>query len=100
MIRINEPGVVLLYDGRLARVIGIAEGRTICLRFVEEAPCATCGHQPGIDLLEHAPLFQDHVQPVATVGEAATKSQREQIIHDGLLEALLNQLTPRRPVKS
>lgn len=67
MKRVDEPGTVLLYDGKLARVIGIAEGRTIIMQFVDDDTCQTCGHEPGLNVLEHSPRFQEHVEPVSTI---------------------------------
>lgn len=65
--KVNAPGAVVHYKGTLMEVIGIGEGRTITLRSLVDAPCARCGHLPGVSLLEHSPLFQDNVQPVETV---------------------------------
>lgn len=67
MKRITGPGVVLRYDGELHEVIGIAEGRTIHLRSLERGPCEACGRQPDVEILEHAPNLQDHVEPVETL---------------------------------
>lgn len=67
MKRVDEPDTILLYDGKLARVVGIAEGRTIILQFLDEQPCPTCGSEPRMHALEHSPMFQDHVQPVPTL---------------------------------
>jgi hypothetical protein len=67
MKRVSEPGAFLVFDGRLARVVGIAEGRTIHMQFVEEDPCPACGHQPGADVLEHSPLFQKGAEAVPTI---------------------------------
>lgn len=59
--------MLVRYDGKLAEVVAIGEGRTIHLRYVAEPPCPGCGRPAGVDLLEHAPLLQDHVEPVKTV---------------------------------
>lgn len=67
-IDIDDLGALLLYDGRLARVLAIAEGRTITLEFLEEGPCPTCGNPSRLELLEHAPLFQEHIAPVRSIG--------------------------------
>lgn len=61
-------GALLTYEGRLVRVIGIAEGRTLLLRPVEEVPCPTCRSEGVIHVLEQSRLFQDHAQPVETMG--------------------------------
>lgn len=66
-IAIEDLGALLLYDGRLARVLAIAEGRTITPEFVEEDGCPTCGAPSRLELLEHAPLFQDHVTAIRTI---------------------------------
>ena len=63
----SELGSLLLYDGELVRVVGITEGRTICLEYVERSPCARCNEPLRLHLLEHAPLFQDHVEAVYTL---------------------------------
>lgn len=60
-------GKVVLYEGKLARIVGVGEGRTVHMRFVEEPPCPTYGHQPGADVLTHSPLFQSNVQPAPTL---------------------------------
>lgn len=67
MKRIENPGAVVSYEGKLWIVVGIGEGRTITMESLEESECARCGHQPRVSLLEHSPLFQDHVRPVETV---------------------------------
>lgn len=66
-VRVNRPGDVLLYDGELAEVIGIGEGRSITLQFIRKETCPTCGSEPRLHLLEHSPLFQDHAEPVGTI---------------------------------
>ncbi len=66
-VRVSEPGELLLYDGELFRVVGIAEGRSIILDPVEESPCGRCEQPRRLHMLEHSPLFQDHVEPVKTV---------------------------------
>lgn len=58
---------VVLYEGRLARIYGVSEGRTVHMWFVEEERCMTCGHRPGADLLTHSRLFQNGVQPAPTL---------------------------------
>lgn len=68
MKRITQPGTILVFDGKLARVVGIGEGKSLHLEFIGEEPCGTCGHQPGDVLLEHAPLFQNGAHAVLTVG--------------------------------
>lgn len=67
MKRIEDVQAIVKYEGKLAEVVGIGEGRTIHMRFLGEPPCPTCGHHPGLDLLEHSPLFQRLVKPVDTV---------------------------------
>jgi hypothetical protein len=62
-----ELGMVVRYDGHLAEVYAIGEGRTISLRYIGEDPCPTCRRPTGVSLLEHAPLLQDRIEPVATV---------------------------------
>ena len=62
-----DLGMVVRYDGKLAEVYAIGEGRTISLRFVGEDPCPTCGRPAGVSLLEHAPLLRDKLEPVRTV---------------------------------
>jgi hypothetical protein len=62
-----ELGMVVRYEGKLAEVATIGEGRMIRLHFIGEEPCPTCGHPAGISVLEHAPLLQDHLEPVRTV---------------------------------
>lgn len=60
-------GKVVMYEGKLARIYSVAEGRVVGFRFVEEPPCPTCGHEPGADVLTHSPLFQSNVRPVPTL---------------------------------
>lgn len=62
-----ELGMVVRYDGKLAEVYAIGEGRTISLRFIGEDACPTCGRKAGVSHLEHAPLLQDKLEPVSTV---------------------------------
>ena len=62
-----DLGMVVRYDGKLAEVYAIGEGRTISLRYIGEEPCPTCGGTAGVELLEHAPLLQDKLEPVSTV---------------------------------
>jgi hypothetical protein len=65
--RALDLGMIVRYDGRLAEVQAIGEGRTITLRFVGEDPCPTCKREATVSLLEHAPLLQDKLEPVDTV---------------------------------
>lgn len=67
MKSVTNPATILLYDGRLARVIAIGEGRTIHMEFLDEEPCARCGRSDHLAVLEHSRLFQDHADPVETV---------------------------------
>lgn len=69
-------GKVVEYDGKLARIISVAEGRTVHMRFVEEPECPTCGHQPGISLLTHSPLFQTGVRPAQTLDAWEERNDR------------------------
>lgn len=64
-----ELGDVLLYEGELARVIGIGQGRTVVLEFPDAEPCPSCHTEKRVHLLEDSRLFQDGVQPVQTIGE-------------------------------
>lgn len=64
-----DVGMFVMYDGKLAEVFGIGDGRTIHLRWVGEDACPTCGCFAGVSLLEHAPLLQDKLEPVRTVAE-------------------------------
>lgn len=67
MVKRLELDMIVRYDGRLAEVVAIGEGRTISLRYICEEPCPTCGRKAGVELLEHAPLLQDKLEPVSTV---------------------------------
>ena len=62
-----DLGMVVRYEGKLAEVYAIGEGRTVSLRFIGEDACPTCGRSAGVSLLEHSPLMQDNLEPVATV---------------------------------
>lgn len=62
-----DVGQYVLYDGDLMQIMAIGEGRSITLRPVAGATCPTCGRHPDVNLMEHAPLFQEHVQPVPTI---------------------------------
>jgi hypothetical protein len=69
-----ELGMIVRHDGRLAEVESIADGRTIGLRYLDATQdrCAQCGQRTDRrDLLEHAPLLQDHLEPVVTIGSVA-----------------------------
>lgn len=65
--RVENPGAVVLYEGRLARVVSIGEGRTITLHPIDATDCPVCGVTPLVVLLEHSPLFQERVEPIETV---------------------------------
>lgn len=58
---------VVRYEGKLMEVIAIADGRTITLRPIANDPCPRCGSNGDVHLLEHGPLFQQHVHPVKTI---------------------------------
>lgn len=67
-MRVNGPGDVLLYDGELARVIDISDGRAIILEFVADtAPCPTCHQVRRVHVLEESRLFQNRARPVETL---------------------------------
>jgi hypothetical protein len=78
MMRVGrlELGMVVRYAGKLAEVNGISNGRVIHLHYVGEERCPTCGRPPGIDALEHAPLLQDKIEPVATPETIAVPFRR------------------------
>lgn len=59
-------GMVVRYDGDLAEVTGIGEGRTVYLKFIGADPCSACGRPAGVALLEHAPLLQEKLEAVVT----------------------------------
>lgn len=61
-----ELDMIVRYDGILAKVVAIGEGRTIQLAYIGVDPCPTCGRGAGIELLEHAPLLRDKLKPVDT----------------------------------
>lgn len=67
MKHISEPGSLLLYEGQLARVVGIATGKTLVLELVEHSACVHCGAPARIHVLEDSRLFQDKAEPVPTV---------------------------------
>lgn len=62
-----ELDQVVEYEGVLMKVFAIGEGRTISLRPVAESECPSCGSHGDVHLLEHSPLFQQHVHPVKTI---------------------------------
>lgn len=62
-----DLGMIVRYQGQLAEVQSIGEGRTVNLRFIGQDACPTCGRPAGVSLLEHSPLMQDNLEPVQTV---------------------------------
>lgn len=65
-----EINQIARYKGELVEVFAIGEGRTVYMRPVDARPCASCGSMGDVILLEDSPLFQDNVEPVATIGGA------------------------------
>jgi hypothetical protein len=74
--RVAGPGAIVLFEGKLARVVSVAEGRTVELELLDETPCSHCGSGSRRHLLEHSPLFQHHVRAVETVEESARLSEQ------------------------
>lgn len=68
MVVVERPGQVFVYNGVLAEVVGIGEGKTISFVIVGEPPCPTCGHNQ-MHLLEQSPRFQDNARPADTLRE-------------------------------
>lgn len=67
MKHVTQPGALVLYDGELTRVVGIATGRTLTLEYVEHSACHACGEARRVHVLEDSPLFQEKAEPVPTV---------------------------------
>jgi hypothetical protein len=62
-----DLGMVLRYKGELHEVIGTNDSRSLILAPVNKPPCPTCGDRGHVYVNEHAPLFQDHAEPVQTL---------------------------------
>lgn len=66
-----ELGDYLEYDGKLMKVIAIAEGKTIIMEPVghDNAKCPECGYsyKKQIDSLESCPNFQNGANPIKTI---------------------------------
>jgi hypothetical protein len=66
-----EPGMIVLLDGKLAEVIGVAQQPTAILRYVrdEDTPRCVCGLRQDRD--EHyvigSLLWRERVRPVETI---------------------------------
>lgn len=43
LVRVKNPGDLVMFKGEVARVVGIADGRTLTLDFIERDGCPTCG---------------------------------------------------------
>jgi hypothetical protein len=60
MKTVNEPGIIMRWNGELVKVVSIAEGKTIHMQSLErpfkEFYC-----------LEHSPNFQEGAEPVETL---------------------------------
>lgn len=69
MKKIEEPGTVIYYDGKLTKVIAIAEGKTIIMEEINQRECDLCGKKHQISVLESSPLFQKNSLPVKTLTE-------------------------------
>lgn len=66
---------IVRYKGELCEVVALGDGRTVYLRAVNAQPCPHCGRTDDPPaLLENSPLFQDNVEPVATIVEAGASS--------------------------
>lgn len=63
-----EPGVVLLWNGELMRVIAVTDRRTITLAKPNELPCVTCGVLDRVHVVEDSPLWQNNARPVQDLG--------------------------------
>lgn len=61
MKKIKEPSSYFLWEGKLAQVISIAEGKTIHFKVLEEN-----GSREHYRL-EHSPLFQNNAEPINTL---------------------------------
>lgn len=62
---------IVRYKGELVEVFAIGDGRTVYMRPIGAAPCSKCGSMGDLILLENSPLFQENVEPVATIGGVA-----------------------------
>lgn len=67
-----ELNQIVRYKGELCEVVALGDGRTVYLRAVNAQPCPHCGRTDNPPaLLEDSPLFQDNVEPVATIVESS-----------------------------
>ena len=61
-----KPGILVFYDGELARVLAVGEGVHITLEYLERPACPSCGPK-RVSMMEDSPLWRSHVEPVAPV---------------------------------
>jgi hypothetical protein len=59
--KIND---VFLYEGKIVKVTGIAEGKMIIMEYLEAAHLGQTTYQ-----LEHSPNFQNGAKPIGTIAE-------------------------------
>jgi len=69
---VTTPGVVLLFEGKLVKVVGTGEGKTIHMQVISDEDkdkCPHCGKPIPTELafLEHSPMFQGGAKPVLTI---------------------------------
>lgn len=62
-----QSGLPVFYGGKLCKIVGIAEGKTILLVVLEDKykdKCPNCGSpiHTEYSLLEHSPLFQNGIK--------------------------------------
>ena len=66
MKKVDKPGQLLYYQGKLCEVIAIGDGRTLHLEVLKDSDKEKCPHcgEPiytEYSVLEHSPLFQNDV---------------------------------------
>ncbi len=56
-----------MYEGRICKVVSIAESKSVTFEPLDARPCLHCKHTPRYTLVEESPLFQEKVTPVETI---------------------------------
>lgn len=57
------------WKGKMAKVIGIAESKTIIFEMLESNKCPKCGEDLGVNqisMIPTSPLFQENAEPIQT----------------------------------
>lgn len=69
-MRTAKLGDMLMWEGELAKVVGIAEGKNLIIEIYEEEKCPRCKRSLGrkrFSVLEDSPLFQETAKAIQTL---------------------------------